>query len=185
MRKKINVFYVWGYGGSPESNNIKYLQDALGNEYNVVSDYYAQYNPEEAIKDINYYIKKYKIDILVGSSLGGYITLQIPNIKRVIINPCLYPNIELPLLKDEDGEPSVPEHINEFYSKYINEHNVWENNSDDIIFIMGEDDELFGTKYVDEIKEHSQNVYLVKQGHHNTQESITTFVAPQIKELTI
>jgi predicted esterase YcpF (UPF0227 family) len=92
------------------SSILKNLKELLGKEYNVVSDYYAQYNPEEAINDIKYYIEQYKVDILVGSSLGGYITLQIPGIKKVIINPCLYPNIELPLLKDEEGNPAVPAH---------------------------------------------------------------------------
>lgn len=184
MSKKINVFYVWGYGGSPMSNSVKYLQDALGKEYKVISDYYAQYNPEEAIKDINYFIKKHKIDILVGSSLGGYITLQIPNIKRVIINPCLYPNIELPLLKDEEGNEAVPAHIVEFYEKFISNHDVWENfNNDETVFVMGNNDELFGMKYFDEITKHSNKVKISEQGHHNTETSLREYVAPIIKSL--
>lgn len=182
MSKKLNVFYVWGYGGSPESSTVKNLQDLLGKEYNVVSDYYAQYNPEEAINDINYFIEQYKIDILVGSSLGGYLVMQIPDIKKIIINPCLYPTVELPILKDENDEPSVPEHIIDFYTKWHDKHNVWENFSDDnTTFIMGEHDELFGTKYVDEIKEHSTKVHLVRQGHHNTRESLAQYVVPVIK----
>ena len=50
--KKINVFYVWGVGGSPESSTVEYLQEALGEKYNVISDFYAQYNPVEAISDL-------------------------------------------------------------------------------------------------------------------------------------
>lgn len=184
MSKKLNVFYVWGYGGSPDSKTVKNLKELLGKKYNVISDYYAQYNPEEAIKDIKYYIEQYKIDILVGSSLGGYIVLQIPGIKKVIINPCLYPNIELPLLKDEEGDDAVPAHIIDFYEKYISNHDVWENfNNDETVFVMGNNDELFGMKYFDEITEHSNNVKISEQGHHNTKTSLKEYVVPIIKSL--
>jgi predicted esterase YcpF (UPF0227 family) len=185
MKRKTNVLYVWGYNGSPDSSSVTNLKQVLGKEYNVISDYYAQYNPKEAITDINYYIKTHNIDILVGSSLGGYLALQIPNIKKVIINPCLHPEVELELLKDENGEPCVPQHIVDFYKDYIKEHDVWEafTNNDDTVFIMGTEDELLGTKYVDEVKEHSSNVNLVNQGHHNTKESIEEFVVPVIKSM--
>ena len=184
MSKKINVFYVWGYGSSPESHTVKDLQDLLGDDYNVVSDYYAQYNPEEAINDIKYHIQEKKIDILVGSSLGGYIAMQIPHIKKVIINPCICPLYELPLLTDEAGEPCVPPHIVDFYFNWDNKHNVWETfNNSETVFIMGEDDEVFGTKYIEEVKEHSTKVNVVKQGHQNTRESVEQFVVPVIKKI--
>ena len=62
--------------------------------------------------------------------------IQIPNIKKVIINPCLHPEVELELLKDENGEPCVPQHIVDFYKDYIKEHDVWEafTNNDDTVF---------------------------------------------------
>ena len=184
MSKKVNMFYVWGYGGAPDSTTVTNLKDLLGKDYNVVSDYYAQYNPEEAIKDINYYIEHYKVDILVGSSLGGYLALQIPGIKKVIINPCLYPNIELPLLKDDDGNEAVPSHIVDFYEKYISEHNVWENfNNEETVFVMGNNDELLGMKYFDEISEHSNKIKISEQGHHNTLNSLREYVVPVIKSL--
>ena len=186
MKRKINVFYVWGYNGSPESSTVSNLKQLLGKEYNVISDYYAQYNPKEAITDINYYIKKHNIDILVGSSLGGYIIMQIPNIKKVIINPCLHPENELELLKDENGEACVPQHIIDFYKDYIKDHDVWENfNNDESVFVMGTDDELLGTKYVNEVKEHSDSVNLVNQGHHNTKESLSNYVVPVIKNIKV
>ena len=119
MKRKINIFYVWGYNGSPESQTVSNLKELLGDDYNIISDYYAQYDPAEAIIDINYFIKHYNIDILVGSSLGGYLTMQVPNIKKVIINPCVHPEIELELLKDESNEPCVPQHIINFYFHHM------------------------------------------------------------------
>ena len=123
---------------------------------------------------------------MIGSSLGGYLALQIPNIKKVIINPCLHPEVELELLKDDSGEHCVPQHIVDFYKDYIKEHNVWEKfTNDDTVFIIGTDDELLGTKYVEEIKEYSSNVNLVNQGHHNTKESLSNYVVPVIKNIEL
>lgn len=205
--KKVNVFFVWGYGSSPESSAVKYLKETLGDDYNVMSDYYAQYNPEEAIIDIENYIKEKNIDILVGSSLGGYITLQIPNIKKVIINPCLHPEIVLPTLTedvekkddkgnivlDKDGNKiietvkSVPEHIIKYYSNYISQNDVWNkyNAQEDArtVWVIGKHDELLKDMFVDEVTEHAANVVRSEQGHHNTFESIVEFVVPEIKKM--
>lgn len=185
MKKRINVFYVWGYNSSPESTTRKYLQELLGKNYNVISDYYAQYNPVEAVKDIEYYVKEYDVDILVGSSLGGFIVLQTEtNIPKIIINPCLYPNIELPKLVNTENEPIVPEHIVDFYTSFVNDNNIWGKfNNENTTFILGSDDEVLGTKYVDEIKSYSENVHIVAQGHKNTKESLKEYVVPIIKTL--
>lgn len=184
MKRKTNVLYVWGYGGSPLSHTVKHLKKYLGKDFNVYSEFYAQYDPVNAIIDINYYIEKYKIDLVIGSSLGAFLTLQLPNnVQKVMINPCLYPNIELPLLKNEQGEQDVPQHIVDFYATYINEHNIWEYDNDSNIFIMGDEDELLGLKYVSEINSHKGTVHIVKQGHHNTEESVRDFVVPIINKL--
>ena len=199
--KKINVFYVWGYGSSPESSAIEYLKNGLGNQFNVISDYYAQYNPKEAIFDINKYIKEYNIDLIVGSSLGGYLAMQLTNIPKVIINPCVRPDIELPKLTNEvdvpntdnpeethkEKVPAVPEHIVNFYTDYISEHNVWENYNENedkhTVFVMGNNDEVLGNRYLEEVKNHASSVVISEQGHGNTQESINTFVVPEIKKM--
>ncbi len=179
MGKMKNVFFVWGYGGSPDSTTIKNLKQLVGDKYNIISDYYAQYNPVEAIKDIEYYIKEYKVDILIGSSLGGFIVSQIKtDIPKIIINPCMEPAVELPLLKDENNEYCVPKHIIDFYTEYTNKNNIWETISANDIFIIGSEDELFGTKYVEQIKQYTDNIHIVPQKHHNTFESIRDFVVP-------
>lgn len=191
--KKINVFYIWGYGGSPDSNTVKYLQGALGKDFNVVSDYYAQYSPKEAIIDLTTHINEKNIDLIVGSSLGAFLGLQLPNIPKVLINVCLHPEVELEKLTTDaenpkthkiETVPAVPEHIINFYKEYCNSAYIWDNfNSKDTIFILGNNDELLGDKYWEEIRNHTHNIIISEQGHHNTKESIKNYVVPQIKKM--
>lgn len=191
--KKTNVFYIWGYGGSPESPTIENLQEVLGKEYNVISDYYAQYNPIEAISDITTYIKDKKIDLIVGSSLGAFIGLQIPNIRKVLINICLHPETELEKLTTDVENPethkmetvkAVPEHTVNFYKDYVKNNDIWKNfNQYNTLFILGDNDELLEDRFWNEIKSHSTNIVFSEQGHHNTKESIQNYVAPEIKKM--
>ena len=98
MKRKINVFYVWGYNGSPESSTVSNLKQLLGKEYNVISDYYAQYNPKEAITDINYYIKKHNIDTLfpvpslfleqMCQERAGRIAIKLPPLRTSHVLSC-------------------------------------------------------------------------------------------------
>lgn len=193
MKNKKTVLYIWGYGSSPESKTIQYLKESLGKNYNVVSDYYAQYNPVDALIDIKNIIKETKPDIIVASSLGGYLALHIYGIPKVIINPTLYPSKDLKTLKDSEGNSVVPKHIIDYYESYEHNNdndyvfNNWKSEENNITrFVMASYDEVLGSKYLDDIINFtSKPVALAEnQGHSNTPESIKKYVVPFIKELT-
>ena len=122
---KLKILYVWGYGDSPDSDYVKQLKDGLDSKkFTVISDYYAQYSPKEALVDLNKIIKDNKIDLVIGENLGGYlVTLLDKDLQKVLINPIYDPVIELSEYriatrndKDEEIEmPMVPEHIIKFY----------------------------------------------------------------------
>ncbi|MBO4698418.1 hypothetical protein J5690_02250 [bacterium] len=49
------------------------------------------------------YIKTNRIKYIIGHSLGGFYALCInADVKKIVINPCLKPHIELPKLDDFD-----------------------------------------------------------------------------------
>ena len=107
--KKKTIFYIWGYGSSPESQTLLDLKELLSNKkYNVCSDYYAQYNPEEALFDLTNLINESKPDLIIGVGLGGYLALQLQGYKKILIDPYLNPVDELEKLTEEienkDGE---------------------------------------------------------------------------------
>lgn len=138
---KTNILYVYGYGEMPDSNNVKELQNKLDKKkYKVISDYYAQYNPKEALKDINNYIHSNNIQLVIGEHLGGYLVSLIDNdkIEKVLIDPLIEPAYELSEyeMTQPDGSTIklVPPHIIKFYKEndlkpnYNNTHCMFSTN---------------------------------------------------------
>lgn len=186
--KKKTVFYIWEYGASPESEQVKIIKKALNTKkYNVCSDYYAQYNPDEALLDLKNILSEVKPDLIIGSGLAGYLALQLKDHKKIIIDPYLKPDVELEKITEEvidkDGQKetikSVPQHIIDYYKEYVNKHNVWEN---------FDDNEKELTSFVlsntyndrDEIMEHSSNVNVII-GQCDTKECLKDLIVPLIK----
>ena len=123
--KKKKIFYVFGFGDTPDSIYVKYLKEHLdSSKYEVISDYYAQYSHESALTDIENYIEKYNIDILIGEHLGAYLLTLLNTDKNITIiasNPLQWPaGYEL----DEYEIPSVDEKGNECVMKMVPKHIV-------------------------------------------------------------
>lgn len=184
MSKK-NILYIWGYNSSPQSNTITWLKNAIGNDYNIVSDYYAQYNPKDALYDIENLIRQYRPALIIGSSLGGYLTLELnTRIPKLLINPCIHPEETLPTLKNDEGENIVPEHIIENYKNYAKTHKVFRNAIKQRTFsVLATYDEVLGDKHYDSIKTYCNITKFSEQGHHNTEESINNVVVPLILDI--
>ena len=127
--KKTKIFYVFGYDDSPQSELFHQLKEGLdSSKYELITDYYAQYNPVAALKDLNEYIKDNKINVVIGENLGAYLTAFIEgdDLVKILIDPIIDPKIELAEYKvqqeDEKGNiielPMVPKHIIDYYSKF-------------------------------------------------------------------
>ena len=135
--KKTKILYVYGYGDMPESKFIKELENNLDKKkYTIISDYYAQYNPKEALYDIEHMIKEHNIDIVIGENIGGYLVTLLDNdLPKILINPIYNPTLELAeyetIEKDENGNEVkvklVPPHMIKFYNEF-NQKPKFDNN---------------------------------------------------------
>ena len=87
MKKK--VLYIYGYGSSPESSTCKWLKDNLPNTI-VYSFEYVQSDPENSISYLCSLVEELDIDIVIGSSLGGWYAMHVASIcslPSILINP--------------------------------------------------------------------------------------------------
>lgn len=93
------ILYIHGFNGSPNGTTgtfiKKFFKDAsvIAPELDLL-DYD---NTVSKLKDI---IKDNTITIVVGHSLGAFYTLALNTDEafKIVINPCLYPSIEIPKL---------------------------------------------------------------------------------------
>ena len=101
MNIDMNIMYIYGYGSSEESSTRKMLQELLP-DASVMSTHYSQECPEKGLAELQEFAEKHSIDLIVGSSLGGWIAMHVASamsLPCILINPVtdesLLPTLEL------------------------------------------------------------------------------------------
>lgn len=169
LRASRHVLYIHGYksSGSTGESLKKLLSDVT-----TVHTIPVNENPDTAIIDIDRYLGEHpEIYLVVGSSLGAFITSQIDYKKKLLINLCLYPSIELPKI-------GCSEDISSLYKTYEFTGPVEPENT---YLLFGTEDELFS--YKEECKEifEEENIKDMPGVHHHlTEEELKKFVVPEI-----
>lgn len=156
MRKK-KILFVYGYNDSPDSELVKSLQELLDN-YTIVSDYYAQYRPSDALKDLDYLVKTLHPSIVIGIELGGFLSafLQNKKVKKILINPIIDPIEELPkyegIEKDDKGNDVVFKLVPDYMIDFYKDFNKKLDFIDPSIFVINQKDKEFKTIIEEDIK---------------------------------
>ena len=124
-------------------------------------------------------LKSLGISKVIGSSLGGFIVLNLGNeFKKIVFNPCMKPSVELPKL----GAPE------KMVAKYTSIENTFFSNlkGDELdkattCGFFGDSDELFGPYgYKLLFKSYYRNAYNIKCGH-KIEDSAIKKIAYRIK----
>ena len=97
------ILYIHGFRSSAKSSTILTLK-SIYKDYEVHA-FDVTHHPVESIKKIEEYVAEHDIDILAGSSLGGFYTLcahvEIP---KIAVNPPLKPHKSLKNLPEIGNE---------------------------------------------------------------------------------
>lgn len=107
---KKNALYIHGFMGNPKGGTFETLKKTL-TKWNIHSipfpDLHTDVKKTQCL--IRDYCKSEKVDLLIGASLGAFYVLQYEEIiDKLVINPCLYPSIEIPKLRDRStGNPII------------------------------------------------------------------------------
>ncbi|MCQ2236834.1 MAG: alpha/beta hydrolase [Bacteroidales bacterium] len=84
----INVLFLHGMAEGTRSLLAKNIRKYLPEGYELYSpDLYI--DPEKSFGVIDRYIREYKIDILVGHSLGGFMAQKYREMPKILLNPSL------------------------------------------------------------------------------------------------
>lgn len=164
----MKVLYVHGYNSNANSTTSKLIRELSDFEVHTIT-----YNPEhpiEAIKDIRNYCKKYKIDLIIGSSLGGFLTMNCFGYKRIVINPCFKPSIELPKIGYKGSISEYEELENELTD------NVDQDDWDSCYGFFAKNDELLGLKYKSEFDKIFKHSNFIPGGHRATKEALIQII---------
>ena len=119
--------------------------------------------------------------MLIGASLGAFYVLQYKDIiYKLVINPCMYPSIEIPKLKDRTtGNPIIlSEEVLSDFRKMEKYENITEKQKLRTFGIFARDDELFHFKdSFDKLfwrRESKIPNSILINGHHSIEEEYLT-----------
>lgn len=179
---KEKVLYIYGYGSNPWDSftmkEVKKVTDEL--DYNLVSIEYDQEDPDMGLTMLEKYIRDHKIKYVIGHSLGGFFTLCIDeDVKKIVINPCMKPHLELPKLGKIDKDTLY--NYEYLYGWLTNGNDTpWMSQLEDVMGFFGDHDELID--YYEMFKKQYPLAYRINAGHRPTKESFTEDIKIKIKE---
>lgn len=182
MMNKEKVLYIYGYGSNPKDSSTMKVCKEVMNElgYDLISYEYNQENPDEGLNDLEKFIEDNKIKYVIGHSLGGFMTLCLTNnVKKLVINPCLKPQFELPKLGDISKEMLYNyEYLENWFVS--GDETPWVKHIEPVMGLFGNKDELFS--YYEMFKKQYPNAYKINSMHRPTKESFTKDIKAKIKE---
>jgi predicted esterase YcpF (UPF0227 family) len=195
MQKK--VLYIYGYGSSPESSTCKWLKNNLPNTI-VYSFGYVQTDPENSIPYLCSLVEELDIDIMIGSSLGGWYAMHVASIcslPSILINPVTDSTLEqvVNYVSNHDS------HVVRKLVKYSKEHPLfetkehwtgyrWDNaeNGYYSVLIWSDNDEVIinSNDISTELKENFLTKCIVRNGKHQlTNEEKEKYIIPYYNKL--
>ena len=99
------ILYVHGFNGSPNGTTGTFIKNFFKDAI-IIAPELDLLDYDNTISKLKNIIKDNTITIVVGHSLGAFYTLALNTDEafKIVINPCLYPSVEIPqlcLLADE------------------------------------------------------------------------------------
>jgi hypothetical protein len=155
----MKLLYVHGYNGDPYGSSYQNLKNACGDKHELYTFDYNPEFPKHAIKELFQFVKENKIDCVIGASLGGFLTMNLYGVSRIVVNPCWDPANELYKLGYR-GDNSVYEELLDGMTETLDfEERCL------CTGVFSYFDELLGLKYMDTFKKYFQRSYLIMGGH--------------------
>lgn len=180
---KEKILYIYGYGSNSHDSftmkELKKVTDELG--YELVSTDYSQEYPESwGLPKLDKFITDNNIKYVIGHSLGGFIALCLmSDVKKIVINPCMKPSVELQKLGDIDKDTLSNYETLERWIRN-GDDTPWVSQLEDVIGLFGDHDELID--YYDYFKAQYPLAYRINSDHRPKYEDYTEDIKKKIKE---
>lgn len=172
----MNILFIHGYNSDSNSGTGQQVKAYFKNHNVIIPDFHLfdVFGTYKKIQDI---VIQKKIDLIVGHSLGGFYTLACPvKCQKLVLNPCMYPSVEIPKLKprpnhpEDSGEP--PEETIKIWKEQ--EEKVYSSfdkkETGTVKGVFGKNDPLFGyKKRFDEI--YGKDNSILTDGEHKFSDS--------------
>lgn len=110
MNKIIKVLYVHGYLGSGNGHSSQLIRrefESQGIPVSIEAPQFSVTEPEKMHEVLLKLIEENNYDYVVASSLGAFYVMQIPGIKKILINIALPDNLRQIKARDPANNPNL------------------------------------------------------------------------------
>lgn len=198
--KKKTILYLHGIGSGAASRTPRSLGQYLP-DYKIIAPELPE-RPEMAVKFIKENMNLKEIDLVIGTSLGGFYALTLPGVKKLIINPALFADRDIPAALGMGYQRFLCERMNGATEYIIDEEFIEElEHIRKDIFNQGkyilENHNLISETYAlfgenDPVVSHyddfcrifdSDNAFVFSGGHRLTEDDIENELVPLVKQI--
>lgn len=158
------LLYIHGYNGHAEGNSFSMIRRHLPEGFTIEGLDYDGYDPDIVLPQIRRRLGDDHFDMVVGMSLGGFYTLLLEGVRRIVINPCYLPSIELPRIGGTEGKA-----LGDKFPRY---EALIPKGDREIAGFFGSGDELLGDRYVRAFEEDFRTTaHILPCGHHLSEDA--------------
>ena len=179
MKHIKKILYIHGINSS--GNTGRMLQRIFKEQYGDVEVIAPSIPPkyDEAEKLIRDVMQNEKPDLVMGTSLGGFLTLTLQTPYRIAINPTLYPSKTLPLI-------DTPLEISESYGEIellIEDLLDWEDRLT-VFGVFGDNDKVVNHREEFVKRYLSDHIFTVPGGEHQMkEEEFKKYIFPIVESI--
>jgi predicted esterase YcpF (UPF0227 family) len=182
INKEMNILYIHGLNSTANSRTYEAIKKEMCGIADVYSiqlsnDLHLFKNFKSNVALVRNTIKSHKINLIIGSSMGGFAASTISGVAKILINPCLHPSIELPKVIS-----ITPGEINN-YRNYENVLNVDQEDRLVTYGLFSTHDELFSYKKEFETRYLSNHAESMTDGHRISVSNVHAKLTPFIKRV--
>lgn len=167
------LLYIHGYNGSANGHSCQLFRKHAPAGWQVIGMEYDQDDCQVALQQIRQTVDDEKIDLVVGSSLGGFLTLLTTGVRRIVINPCYLPSVELPALGSIKELPTPKPEMIDTYAAYEDVLKTFDENERKLITgYFAPADELLADRYHETFRRDVHDFVTIHGGHHVVEEAV-------------
>lgn len=196
----INILYLHGFASSGNSGTAKEIQECLP-ACRIISPDLPIY-PAEALALIHKIIDEQEIDLVIGTSMGGYFAAQISDTMKILVNPSFHVSrmmknrlgdkYEVTISYFKAREDGATEFVltkdiaNRYFAmeRNIEKRAVFSNRRKmQTLGVFGTDDDVVNCR--DEYLSMYDNIRYFKGGHRLNKEAVEEVIVPSILQMVI
>ena len=191
----MNILYLHGFGSSGNSATVNLLKQYFPNDLILSPD--IPCNIKDGIAFVRQYYREHNVDLIIGTSLGGFYAMNLCGVKKVVVNPAMFPYDDLKKISEahHDCLFDYAHRSNILWADYDHYNNV--KSIQDEFYNIVLDNELVSETYAlfgdeDDVVRHEEDFkkkfnpnkcFSFKGGHRLNEELVANTLVPLVQKV--